>query len=90
MKGEEKMEDRRQQLEKLIGKHLKSAPVRRSSSRLWLGYWPQVNEKGIITAILDGDCIPDGATMVDWSTGKIHGTPVVVDGSHGFEAVLES
>lgn len=51
----------------------------------WLQHWPVIDENGVILDIVDGDSIPDDATLVDWRDGK----PVEVDGSYGFDAILE-
>ena len=69
----------------LIGKHLMSKQAKATD---WDGIWPEINDDGIITDILDGDCIPDDAILVDWSSNTKRGHAVVVDGSNGFEAVL--
>jgi len=52
----------------------------------WLGYWPIIDEAGTITGIVEADNVPDDAVLVDWENGKA----VQVDGTHGFDAVLEN
>ena len=71
------------ELEKLIGKHFESPDA---SKMDWAGYWPEVDSDGIITAILDGDCIPEDAVMINGFNPD--GTPIITDGDYGFEAVL--
>lgn len=72
-----------ERLEKLIGKNMNSTAAKQVD---WLGYWPEVDEHGIITDILDGDCIPENAILIDGFDKQ--GKPIIVDGDHGFEAVL--
>lgn len=72
---------------RVVGHHLNS---KAAQSVDWSGRWPQVNERGIIVAVHDGDCIPDSMKMVDWSSSKPRGgSPIEVDGNTGFEAVME-
>jgi len=66
---------------RLIGKHISSPEVDNLIDR-----WPEVDHDGIITAILDGDCIPDNALLIDGFNDD--GEPIIVDGTAGFMAVL--
>lgn len=67
-------------LETAIGTHISTA----INNYDWQGYWPEVDNDGYITAILDGDSIPDDAVMVNWDGKRL----IETDGQHGFEAVL--
>ena len=71
-----------EKLRKLIGKHMNST---RSLQTDWSGYWPTVDNDGIITGICDGDAVPEDATLVDWDGKKL----IVVDGNHGFGAIRD-
>jgi hypothetical protein len=62
-------------LQAAIGKH-----ISKSKSLDWFGYWPEVDEDMNVIAILDGDSIPEGATLL-WEDGT------ETDGQHGFDAV---
>ena len=73
------------ELEKLIGQHMDS---KQAQSADWAGYWPEVDSDGIITAILDGDCIPEDAVMINGFNPD--GSPIITDGDYGFEAILVS
>ena len=64
----------------LIGKHLSEVPD------VMYDRWPEVDHDGIITAILDGDCIPEDAVLIDGFNDE--GEPIIVDGTAGFMAVL--
>ncbi len=72
----------KENLEQLIGTHISTA----IDNHDWQGYWPEVDSDGIITAILDGDCIPEDAIPVDWDGKQL----VRVDGDYGFDAILGS
>jgi hypothetical protein len=76
-------------LSNLIGKHLNSKTAKAAD---WLGYWPTVDERGIITGIVDADNVPDGSALIDWSTSGQGGHPVRLteeQAAHGFEAILD-
>ena len=64
----------------LIGRPLSEVPD------VMYDRWPEVDHDGIITAILDGDCIPDNALLIDGFNDE--GEPIIVDGTAGFMAVL--
>ena len=64
----------------LIGRPLSEVPD------VMYDRWPEVDHDGIITAILDGDCIPEDAVLIDGFNDE--GEPIIVDGTAGFMAVL--
>lgn len=69
-----------------VGHHLYSEVANKYH---WYSVWPAINRHGIIRYIVDGDCIPDDAILVDWSTSSPrNGHAVVVTGERGFEAIL--
>lgn len=51
----------------------------------WLGLYPVIDKNGVIVGVEDADNVPQNAVLVDWVNGK----PEVVDGYHGFDAILE-
>jgi len=51
----------------------------------WLGLYPIIDKEGVIIGVVEADNVPQDAILVDWENGH----PVVVDGQHGFDAILE-
>lgn len=65
----------------LIGRPLSAVPD------VMYDRWPVVDHDGFITAILEGDCIPEDAVLIDGFDED--GEPIVTDGMNGFTAVLD-
>ena len=51
----------------------------------WLGYWPIINEDGVIVGLADSDSDTDGLTPVDWKNGEA----IETDPDYGFDAFLQ-
>ena len=72
----------------VILQHLVGQSYTETSSSVydWLMFWPVVDKYGVIRAITDADGIPEGATLLAWSTKA--GRLAETEGNHGFDAVL--
>ncbi len=71
--------------EQFIGKHITDSDVKAID---WYSRFPEIDERGYITGIYDGDAIPENATLVNWSSPNKRGHIIKTDGNYGFEAVL--